>query len=88
MYIPFLQPGYVGISIGDSSLNAVYIDEDGDPCFFPVSQEDAEIIEAWSMGCAELPAHMPLEDRLALDPDYPVMDRAVGAYDWFSVYPR
>lgn len=53
--IELLEPGYLGISQGEFSLNVVCIDQDGDPCFFPVTQATAKAIDDWALGHGELP---------------------------------
>lgn len=42
-------PGFLGISRGDTTLNAIIYGADGDFYFYPVSIEDANDIEDWAM---------------------------------------
>lgn len=45
-----LEPGYLGISQGVHSFNAVYIDLHGEPGFLPITADQAARIEAWASG--------------------------------------
>jgi hypothetical protein len=42
-------PGFLGISRGDTTLNAIIYGVDGEFYFYPVSIEDANEIEDWAM---------------------------------------
>lgn len=46
-------PGFLGISRGDTTLNAIIYGVDGDFYFYPVSVEDANEIEDWAMSRTE-----------------------------------
>lgn len=45
-----LTPGYLGISEGDETINALVLCEDGDVYMIQVTAEEAEIIHQWSLG--------------------------------------
>lgn len=57
-----LTPGYLGISEGDYTLNAIAIGKDGYPYFLEVTEDQAERIERWATHASPLPIQDILHD--------------------------
>jgi hypothetical protein len=60
-----LRPGYLGISRGDFSLNAIALGIDGYPYFIPVTEDQADRIERWAHKTSLLPIQHQLSDLTA-----------------------
>lgn len=52
-------PGFIGISRGDQSINAVCLNPSGEPVFLQVTKDQARRIEEWASGDGLIQALLP-----------------------------
>ena len=54
-----LEPGYIGLSISDLTVNAIIWGADGDFYFFPLDSHEAYLMETWNETYEELEDFFP-----------------------------